>query len=304
MEINYDRTVDIVKDIGPDYFWDTYLSPEKPVILRGLWKNYPAATKWTIEYFKQELGSVEVGVFDESKEHGDRSIKKAPIKMKFSDYLNTLGEEDSKLRLFLFNIFRHKPSLMEDFDFPPLTSFYLKRLPFMFFGGRNSVVRLHQDMDRSNVFLTQLHGRKKVILFSPEYSKLLYRLPLNVHSPVNPENPDYDKYPGLRFVEGYHCILEPGDTLFMPSGYWHYIKYLEGGYAINQRSLSYSPANWYRGLLNVALLSNLDDLLIKTAGDRWSRYKADLSKEKANQSIKKILLEKEAEWQYEELQKG
>lgn len=296
MEINYDRTVDVVKNIDPEYFKDIYLYREKPVVLRGLWENYPATTKWTIDYFKQELGNVEVGVFDESKEHGDRSIKGAPMKMKFEEYLDTLGEEESKLRLFLFNIFKYKPSLRDDFDFPPLTSLYLKRLPFMFFGGRNSVVRLHQDMDWSNVFLTQLHGRKKVILFSPEYSNLLYRLPFNVHSPVNPENPDYEKYPGLRFVEGYQCILEPGDTLFIPSGYWHYIKYLEGGYAINQRALSQLPVNWFRGLSHVVLLSNLDELLIKIAGKSWSNYKTELSHGRANQIIRKILQEKESEW--------
>ncbi len=299
MEMNYHRPVEVLKDPNPTYFKKNYLYPEKPVVLRGLWQDYPATKKWTIDYFKKELGSVEVGVYDESKEHADRSIKEAPIKMKFQEYLDTLNDRDSKLRLFLFNIFRYKPSLREDFEFPPLTSLYLKRLPFMFFGGKNSVVRLHQDMDWSNVFLTQLHGRKKVILFPPEYSRLLYRLPFNVHSPVNPEKPDYEKFPALRFVHGYECILEPGDTLFMPSGFWHYIKYLEGGYAINQRALSHHTSNWFKGLVNVAVFSNLDDILIKTLGKSWSNYKTELSFEKANSKLKK-LVENETLKLYEE----
>jgi hypothetical protein len=286
MELNFKHPVDIVENITPEEFKANYLNPEIPVILRGLWKDYPATTKWTIQFFKKELGSIKVGVYDETKEHPDRSIKEAALTMKFADYLDTLSEEDSKLRLFLFNIFRHKPELKKDFDYPPITNMYLKKLPFMFFGGKNSVVRLHQDMDWSNVFLTQLHGRKKVILFPPEYSKYLYRLPFNVHSPVNPERPDFERYPALQFVHGYNCIIEPGDTLFMPSGYWHHIRYLEGGYAINQRAISHNMSHLMRGVMNVSILSNLDDLLIKALGNSWSQYKTNLSVVRANEAIK------------------
>ena len=99
------------------------------------------------------------------------------MKMKFGDYLEKITSGPCDLRLFLFNIFKHKPELRNDFGWPSFTRFYLKKVPFMFFGGGGSVVRIHQDMDWSNVFLTQLYGRKKVILFHPRYSKILYRYP-------------------------------------------------------------------------------------------------------------------------------
>ena len=82
--------------------------------------------------------------------------------------------------------------------------------------------------------------------------------------------------------------MEPGDTLFMPSGYWHYIKYLDGGYAINQRALSPHPARWLRGLWNVAVLSNLDDLFRKMFGLRWFYYKVKKTQKSANKALKKM----------------
>ena len=287
MEKRFLTPVDIVEDISPEQFKKKYLRKEKPVVLRGLWKNYPAAKKWTVTYFKEQLGDIEVGVFDGQMQKEDRSFKQPDRKMKFSEYLDTItSHRDSDLRLFLFNIFKHKPDLRNDFSYPPLTRLYLK-IPFMFFGGKNAKVRMHQDMDWSNVFLTQLHGRKEVFLIHPRYSRLLYKYPFGVHTSANPEQPDYEKYPGLKYVRGLHCILEPGDTLFMPGGYWHYIKYIDGGYAINERALAHNPQKWLRGLWNVAVLSNLDDLFRKMFDQRWYNYKVKRTQHTARKAIKK-----------------
>ncbi len=288
MQLNINQPVQIIENFNREEFREVFQIPQKPVILRGLWNDYPALNKWTIDYFKQELGNLTVGVYDAVNEKPDRSTKGAPMKMKFGEYLDAITAGPSDLRLFLFNILKYKPEFRKDFDYPPITSMYLKQIPFMFFGGKDSVVRMHQDMDFANVFLTQLHGKKLVVLFPPKYSRFLYRYPFNVHSSVNIEHPDFEKYPALRFVEGYTCILEPGDTLFMPSGYWHYIKYLEGGYAINQRALSPHPAHWFRGFWNVAVLSNLDDLLRYILGKNWYQYKLEQTYARANNAMSRL----------------
>lgn len=65
--------------------------------------------------------------------------------MKFGDYLDLIrSNKPTNLRIFLFNIFKHKPELKKDFDFSPITDTYLKRFPFMFFGGKNSVVHVQK----------------------------------------------------------------------------------------------------------------------------------------------------------------
>ncbi len=270
-------------------FKKNYLKPEKPVILRGLWKDYPAYNKWTPDFFKSILGNFEIGVFDGQKETPDRSFKSPHYKMPFGEYIDHItSDSEEDLRLFLFNILKVKPELREDFSFPPLTNLYLRNIPFMFFGSKGAKVRMHQDMDWSNVFLTQLHGRKEVYLFAPEYSKLLYRYPFNVHSPINPEYPDLKNYPAFKYVKGYHCVLEPGDTLFMPSGYWHYIKNLEGGYAINQRALSLNPVNWLRGFINVAFRTHVDELMRSILGDDWFNYKQKRGCAKATEELHRL----------------
>ena len=291
MEERFKNSIDIVENIEPTVFKQKYLKQDKPVVIRGLWNEYPASKKWTVDYFKENLGDIEVGVFDGRMQKEDRSFKQAHRKMKFGEYLEQItADVTNDIRLFLFNIFKHKPDLRSDFEFPPLTKLYLKKVPFMFFGGKNSKVRLHQDMDWSNVFLTQLHGRKEVVLFHPKYSKLLYRYPFGVHSSVDIENPDYDKFPGLKHVEGMHCILEPGDTLFIPSGYWHYIKYLDGGYAINQRALNPNPVKWLKGLWHCAVLSTIDDMMRKIWGEDWFFRKKKKTQELAQEEISRLVV--------------
>jgi hypothetical protein len=288
MDLPYNTPIDVTDNITPDEFKRNYLLPEKPVVIRKLWANFPARRKWNIEYFQQTLGDIEVGVFTGGKDKADRSFKVPDLKMKFGEYLQKITGEPCNYRLFLFNIFRHKPELRDDFDWPPLTRLYLKRVPFMFFGGMGSVVRIHQDMDWSNVFLTQLHGRKWVVLFHPKYSTLLYRYPFNVHSSVDIEHPEYDKFPGLKYVEGMHCTLEPGDTLFIPSGYWHYIKYLEGGYAINQRALSPYLRRWLKGFWHVVILSNVDDLMRMLLKKNWYIMKSRISHKRAEKMLERM----------------
>lgn len=288
METRFSQSVDVLENATKTTF-QPYLKSETPVVLRGLWKNYEATTLWTPQYFRALLKNYEVGVFDGNLTRPDRSFKKPDYYLGFDEYIDKItSNEPYDIRLFLFNILKVKPELRKHFDFPPITKYYFKHLPFMFFGGKNAVVRLHQDMDWANVFLTQLHGRKEVVLFHPRYSKLLYRYPFNVHSAVDIENPDYSKFPGLHFVEGYRVILEPGDTLFMPSGYWHYIKYLEGGYAINQRALSPYPMRWLNGMANVAIKTHIDELMRWLLNENWFKLKNKLMTENAQDELKKI----------------
>jgi hypothetical protein len=288
MEIDFNKPVDFVDSINPKEFKEKYLLPEKPLVISKLWKDYPAITKWTMDYFKENLGDIKIGLFSDEENYLDRSFKHPHQFMNFGDYLDLIATKPTNLRIFLFNIFKYKPDLKNDFEFPKISSGFLKRFSFLFFGGQNSKVRMHQDMDMSNVFLTQLRGSKKVILFSPEFSELLYRIPFTVHSGVDIENPDYEKFPGLRFVRGFQCTISNGETLFIPSGWWHYITYLEGGYAISLRALSPHFYRQLEGFWKLIILSTLDDILRAVIGKPWFNYKMRLTEKRARKAITKI----------------
>lgn len=274
--------------ITREEFYRNYYKPQKPVILRGLWKQYPAYTKWTMEYFKQTMGSVEVGLYGNRKEDISKTLQVPNAVMRFDEYLNLIEREPTDLRLFLFPVFKHKPELLKDFGYPKIASGYIK-VPFMFFGPPKSIVRMHQDIDMSNVFLTQFHGRKRVVLFAPDQSTLLYRLPFNVHSTVDVDSPDYDEYPGLNYVKGMSAVIGHGDTLYMPSGYWHHMEYLDGGFALAIRTIAHSIPMKLGGLWNLTVQRTTDNLMRKVNDEKWFEYKKNLARERAKKAISELV---------------
>lgn len=288
MPIDLSLKVDIVENISKEDFQKKYMKPQKPVIIRNFFgKDAPLYTKWSFDYFDKEIGDIEVGIFDDENSDRDdsKSYKKADFTIRFGEYLKILQSGPTQKRLFLFNIFKFLPKLKKDITYPDLGVNFIKKLPFVFFGGKGAITRIHQDMDMSNVFLTELKGRKRVILFDPNYSDLLYRYPFGVHSSIDPDKPDYERFPGLDKVKGYQCEIKTGDTLFMPSGFWHHIEYLEGSFGVAVRSLS--PTRKLRGLYNVAILTHLDEVIRFLLGDKWYKTKDAISKKRAQRALEK-----------------
>jgi len=280
--------IDRVKGITREEFQRKYMIPQKPVIVKHFFgEDAPMYKKWTFDFFKKELGHIEVGVYDieGEKRKDDRSYKGAENKMKFGDYLDLVQAGPTSKRLFLFNVFKHKKDLFNDFEFPDVADRVLKFLPFAFFGGAGAVTRIHRDMDNSNVFLTELAGNKRVVLFDPKYSALLYQYPMGTHTSIDINNPDYEKFPGLDKVVGYDCNITAGDTLFMPSGWWHHIEYRSAGIGFSMRSLSPKMSTRLQGLYQVGVLTHLDEFMRIILKDRWFEKKKEIAHRRAEEAL-------------------
>src|ERR1700757_753406 len=283
------KQIDTVTNISNKDFKKNYFTTHRPVIIKGLTNSYSAGKKWTIEYIKNVCGDVIVDLYDNSKKNNSSAFTSPDFKMKFNDYINILLEnKPTPLRIFLFNMFKERPELRKNFPCPTVFKGVLGRIGFMFFGSRGINVRIHQDMDMSNVMLTQFYGRKKVVLIAPKYSSLIYKLPFNTHSLIDLDNPNYEKYPGLHYIEIQECILEPGDSLFIPSGYWHYITYLEAGFSVSYRKLADNFQGKLKGLVNICIYMPIDKLMVKLFGKRWLEKKEEIAEQRANKVIQHI----------------
>jgi ribosomal protein L16 Arg81 hydroxylase len=50
---------------------------------------------------------------------------------------------------------------------------------------------------------------------------------VGVFSQVDPENPDFNKYPLYRNIKPIELILKPGEVIFIPVGWWHHVRALD-----------------------------------------------------------------------------
>lgn len=286
--------VNKVEAISPEEFRTNYYNLMKPVVITGLAKQWPAYEKWNWEYFKQAVGDTQVGVYNNNKSDAFTPVNKADEYMKFGDYLDLVKQGPVGLRIFLFNIFQHAPRLVEDLTWPDeLMRGFIKRFPMLFVGGAGSVTHMHFDMDLSHILHTQFAGRKRVLLFPYEERHHLYRKPWEVMSFVNfehyfDENDNklqLENYPALQLARGYEVILEHGDTLFMPAGYWHHMEYLDSGFAMSLRAMQSSLTGKLQGAWNLFGMRPIDTLMKKSAPVWWYNYKKNKTISTANQQL-------------------
>ena len=282
--------IDRVDNITPEAFKKDYYDKRKPVIITGLSKSWPAYHKWTWDYFKSIVGTQTFGLYNNERAGAKTLVNGADAYIPFGDYLDMVKKGPVELRIFLFNIFQHAPQIAEDIIWPDeYTPRFLKKYPMLFVGGAGSVAHMHYDIDLSHIFHTQFIGRKRVLLFENRQSPYIYKMPLTVESAASfvnwQENLDTEKFPALKFAQGYTTILEHGDTMFMPAGYWHHMEYLDSGFAMSLRALDHTLAGKLNGLYHLVGLRGMNNLLIKLAPEWWYHYKRRVAKRRADRIL-------------------
>lgn len=282
--------VDKIENTEAGFFIKNFMKRGKPVILKDfILKDSPALEKWSYQYFKELAGDITVDIYGGEIENLDRVASKPVGKMKFAEYLDLITSQPTENRLFLFNLLKLKPQLKDDLKYKDVTKGkILEWLPFMFFGGQGSVTRNHIDIDMSHVFISQFQGIKRVWLFPWEQSDFLYRPPFNFHSIANLKDPDHKRFPGLKYLNGYEAVLNPGETLYIPSGWWHYIQYETEGYSVSLRALPFSLLEKWRGFKNLVILRHFDNTMRKIFKEKWFDLKVSAAFKKADRAIRKF----------------
>ncbi len=284
-----------VENISPQDFKAHYYNTKIPLVITGLARQWPAFKKWNWDYFIEMVGDKEVGVYNNIKSDAYTPINTADEYMKFGEYLKQVKQGPLGLRIFLFNIFQHAPQLVKDFTWPEeFTKGFVKKYPMLFVGGEGSITHIHFDIDLSHIFHTQFMGKKRVLLFPFEEQHKLYRKPWEVLSMANfanyHEKFDYENFPATKLARGYEVILEHGDTLFMPAGYWHHMEYIESGFAMSLRAMQNDLGGKLAGAWNLFGMRGVDTLMKKTVPLWWYRQKKEklyALAEKELQSVKK-----------------
>lgn len=285
------QAVEKLESISPEDFKSKYYDTKTPVVITGLAKSWPAYQRWNWDYFIDQVGETEVGVYNNIKSDSYTPINTADDYMKFGEYLKRVKAGPLDLRIFLFNIFQHAPQVTSDFSWPDeLMSGFVKKYPMLFVGGQGSITHMHFDIDMSHILHTQFIGKKKVLLFPHQEQYKLYRKPWEVLSLANyanySESFDYESFPATKLAKGYEVILEHGDTLFMPAGYWHHMEYLEAGFAMSLRAMQHDLGGKLNGLWKLFGMRSIDTVMKKTFPEWWYNRKKEQLMTYANREIK------------------
>ncbi|GAA4275317.1 cupin-like domain-containing protein [Aquimarina mytili] len=283
MELNLEQ-IQRVGTITREDFLGTYVASQKPVVIEHLIEDWPAYQKWNLCYLKQLAGERTVPLYDNRPVASERKFNEPHTSMKMGDYIDLLNKKPTNYRIFLYNLLKEVPELQNDFSYPDLGLKFMKKLPFLFFGGSGAKVFMHYDIDLANILHFHFHGEKRCILFPPSETKYLYKIPhsLMSHQEIDYTNPDFEKWPALKKAKGYIANLKHGETLYMPEGYWHQMTYLTPGFSMSIRSVAKNMGNFTEATYNVFIMRYLDNFMRKVRGQKWIEYKNSRAISKTN----------------------
>lgn len=270
MELNL-QEVKRFKKISKTDFLNGFVKPQIPVVIEHLVDDWPAVKKWNFDYFKERVGDKTVPLYDDRPVDYKDGFNEPHATMKMSEYIDLLQKEPTKYRIFLYNVLKEAPELQKDFDFPQVGLRLLKSLPMLFFGGEDSYTFMHHDIDLANILHFHFQGKKECILFPYEEKKHLYKVPYSLitHESIDFSNPDFDRWPALRHARGFRAELEHGNVLYMPEGYWHYMKYITPGFSMSMRAIPRNPKNLSQALYNLFIMRYLDNMMRSIKGQKW-----------------------------------
>lgn len=269
------RDIPRVKTITKEDFIKHYFKPQKPVVIERFIEAWPAYEKWRLEYIKEVAGDKMVPLYDDRPVHHEDGFNEPHAKMKMADYIDLLKREPTKFRIFLWNVLKEVPQLQNDYAYPDFGLKLMKGLPMLFFGGQNSHTFMHYDIDLANIFHFHFEGKKQCILFDQKQNDYLYKIPhsLITREDIDFSNPDLEKWPALKKAKGYQTELNHGEVLYMPEGYWHYMKYLTPGFSMSLRAIPRNPKNLGKALYNIVIMRHFDTLMRKIQGQKWIDWK-------------------------------
>lgn len=222
--------IDKRSNLSHKEFVNEYVIPSKPVVITDAVKNWKNIEKFTPEFFKTKFGHIEKEVDGKVIKMGD-----------YIDMMINSTVENPAPYPYNFNIEKVFPELMANFKpqvfygvkdrvlHPLMPSSFLKgtEVHEFFFGGLGSSFPfLHIDAMFLHTQITQLYGDKEFFLFPPEQTPYMYPREdkPKISSVKNIFNPDFDQFPLFKNAQASSVMVNQGETVFFPTGWWHVTK--------------------------------------------------------------------------------
>ncbi len=209
--------------IDQSEFAESFLGPRVPLILKRCAVEWPAVQRWTPTYLATRFGHVRMPLQDSTVDDDTVSL---------ADYVRDLeAGADPRALPYLRNMFlsEYLPALLEDVRVPQiaqpnwlghpmlahsLPAEWLNWFELFISPPRARFPHVHVDRDHTHAWLLQVCGRKK-----------LWMWPNEAGSTRDPDDRRVSPSDVLdRFFPGYEPtigVLEPGDIVFIPEGWWH-----------------------------------------------------------------------------------
>jgi hypothetical protein len=226
-------TVDRCTALSGPAFFENYYFANRPVLVEAAMKASPAVLNWTPELFAARYGDVPVEITDGRQADPDyeKNFRRSVRTVTLSELVRRLRSEPESNDYYLVarNFFFDHPvlrPLRKDLQPPPDivdTDDEGEGTAKLWLGPNGTVTPLHYD--EHSVLFAQIYGRKRFKLI-PSFDTPRMYVRDRYYSEVDPERVDPRRHPDFLEASVADVVVEPGDLLFLPVGWWHWAKSL------------------------------------------------------------------------------
>ena len=280
------------KNLTPEKIETQYVQQGKPLVIRGLLQEIDF---WTLDFLRHHLGTQIFPVRQYGRERYQCDKRQWPdmgsgvpvSSLSFNAYADlVLDGEAYRQDLYLARCSLQGTPL----DNTPILIHAEQQLKLsmpvtaqhLWCGPAGHTSCLHYDpMDGT---LIQLAGTKRIALFPPSQLYNLYPFAVwnhliygakrrAVYSKVYPDNPDFQAFPRYEFAMPHRIdiTLQPGELLFIPSGWWHEVTSIGSGMVCSVNRWWNVPwqrtcTNWSKVRAHIGSVLGMPHTMIDMAG--------------------------------------
>lgn len=233
-------------------FHERFVAPSQPVLLQGFASDWPALRSWSFANLRQQFGQLRIQVRGSDQALHVFFGNVTHLEMTLGEYLEAILQPyHAGPRPYFGNVLlsptdAHTRALFSQFQFPQLFP-RTQTQTRIWIAGRGQHSTIHNDNYEN--LNAQIVGNKVFTLYPPAQFPKLYAQKINEGlwaSPIDPCDPDLERYPLFATLEGLRCVLEPGDVLYIPRFWWHQATAQSPSVNLNcwHQSSAWSTAHW------------------------------------------------------------
>ncbi|WP_437925087.1 cupin-like domain-containing protein [Sorangium sp. So ce291] len=227
---------------------DVYVAGNIPVILTDVVTRWPAFGRWTPAYLSETFGDVVVDVTTgrlsdpDYDMHAARHTESTSLR-DFVARIEAARTETNDFYMVANNRVLERTrlgALLNDVVLPDgyCAAQRLLGSSALWLGPAGTVTPLHYDT--SNILFGQVYGRKRYRMIAP-FETSLFEGARAMYAARDPEQGSMDP------VLVKDAVLEPGEALFIPVGWWHHVRALDASISLGINSFPFhNNFDWYR----------------------------------------------------------
>ena len=235
-----------------EMFFAHWYGSNRPVVVRNFAASWPATNRWTPDWLAENFGEIDVSVCAgrNGDPRPDRNFAAHQTETTLGQFVSDIQQAGATNDLYAVsnNRLMSNPALAPLFaDVNPDPEIFpadriVPGSVALWIGPEGTVTPLHHDT--TNVMFCQMYGRKQVTLVAPEEFRVADSA-IDFYAKCDIGTPEWKRK--FSDVQTLRTLLEPGDAIFIPVGWWHRVESLD--ISISFSLLGFARPNdfsWFR----------------------------------------------------------